>query len=716
MRKHAVLLLLTLLLPFASCAAAANALDIDYDAYADFANSWNQAAEEAGLPLFFDATSENMGFSAVCYSDENQPTTIIDSLTNTDIPLYILMNYWADGDELSLIYAKEDLTEEPSALEFYIDGQKHEALIEMFPSESEDETDLYLLTMPMATVDGMLDAHDCFLRLTTDKDTYFLDATAETMPIPFAMMRILQGALRYSTKSSPEYLDGSLLWSDDAEDAPAPAVTEKPASFQTDYAAIDQAAQSVFLLEVYDEKNELISTGSGFVAFDSGTLITNEHVIEDAAYIIAHSDQYSASYKLTEVRIADREKDIAILVFDPAARIRPLTVDLQSRILRGQPVTAIGSPKGIINTVSSGNISNIVYYSESVPDYIQFTAPISPGSSGGALFNEAGAVIGLCVSYLREAEAMYYAIPMKYVEEMYQETKGNQAITLAKYRALTNGMTAPVLMATKHVRNGIELNWSVADYADSYEVYRSTEKESNFVLLATVEEPCYVDEQIEIGYTYWYQICAYNRWTGRSPVSNSRSAVIPVPTPTPIPTGDVIFSLWNVDPEIYTIKLRLYELGYYSAGAAFDNQYNRHLQLAVKTFQKANGLQTTSNIDQATFDVLMNSNVKPGNIRIPDGVKRMSGKSYQMGDKGWAVLDLKRRLQFLGYYRPSSDFDDEFNKTMVERLQEFQKKNDLEPTGVVDYITLIKLFYDKSAKGRWYVKSTPAPVTVIKLR
>ena len=156
----------------------------------------------------------------------------------------------------------------------------------------------------------------------------------------------------------------------------------------------------------------------------------------------------------------DEKKDIAILEFDADANVPPLTVDMQSKLLRGQPVTAIGSPRGVINTVSIGNISNIVYYSEEIPDYIQFTAPISPGSSGGALFNDNGAVVGLCVSFLKEADAMYYAIPMKYVEEMYLAAKENTPMTLAQYNNMATSLSAPRLLAprigddcTGHCRN-----------------------------------------------------------------------------------------------------------------------------------------------------------------------------------------------------------------------------------------------------------------------
>ncbi len=53
-------------------------------------------------------------------------------------------------------------------------------------------------------------------------------------------------------------------------------------NFQSDFDGINRAAKSVLRLEVYNEENQLIATGSGFVAFDNYTIVTNYHVIENA--------------------------------------------------------------------------------------------------------------------------------------------------------------------------------------------------------------------------------------------------------------------------------------------------------------------------------------------------------------------------------------------------------------------------------------------------
>ena len=82
--------------------------------------------------------------------------------------------------------------------------------------------------------------------------------------------------------------------------------------FSADPDAIEEAAQSVLMLEVYHKSNNLIATGSGFVMFDNITLVTNYHVIEGAYMVLANSDD-GYQYLLTRALISSKEKDVAIL-------------------------------------------------------------------------------------------------------------------------------------------------------------------------------------------------------------------------------------------------------------------------------------------------------------------------------------------------------------------------------------------------------------------
>lgn len=194
-------------------------------------------------------------------------------------------------------------------------------------------------------------------------------------------------------------------------------------NFSDDADAIEEAANSVFLLEVYSRNNSKIAVGSGFVAFDGSTLITNYHVIEDGAYIVAISDDYERYY-ITQICAVNKARDIAILLFEEPNVADPLELDTNDDLKRAQPVVAIGSPAGLMNTVSIGNIS--AFFDREGKDWIQFTAPISSGSSGGALLNDEGKVIGITTATYASTQNINLAVKAKYVQELYSSWDGKK--------------------------------------------------------------------------------------------------------------------------------------------------------------------------------------------------------------------------------------------------------------------------------------------------
>lgn len=400
----------------------------------------------------------------------------------------------------------------------------------MWKEDSANVLGLIGFSFSFEDMQTILNASDNFMRLMTDRGTSYIDVNKTAMETCYDMLVTVFSGVRFCSKDSPCYNDKTMLpapfltWPPMVSAPNQPAAVASKMPFQTDYEAIDRAAKSCFLLEVYDQTDQLIATGSGFVAFDKSVLITNEHVIQGGAYVIAHSDQYTHQYTLRELTAVNAEADIAVLYFDVNKDVPPLSVDSQARILRGQPVTAIGSPRGLLNTVSNGNISNIVYYSQSIPDYIQFTAPISPGSSGGALFNDQGQVIGLCVSQLTEAESVYFAIPIKYVEALYRSTTDIETITLAQYNNLSSqqsshtskqqpqtGEADKIALAKPQITSqGVALTWNALAGAKSYSVYRST-KDASYQLIATVSDPHYSDAEAPYETVLWYYVEAVCR-------------------------------------------------------------------------------------------------------------------------------------------------------------------------------------------------------------
>lgn len=203
--------------------------------------------------------------------------------------------------------------------------------------------------------------------------------------------------------------------------------------FSKDADAIEKTARSVFMLEVYDANNQKVAVGSGFVAFDSDLLITNYHVIADGSYVVAISDD-SERYLLSRTCAVDKQNDIAIMQFDKAPNITPLEIDTESPLKRSHTVVAIGSPAGLMNTISIGNIS--AFYTRDNKDWIQFTAPISSGSSGGVLLNDNGKVIGITTATYASAQNVNMAVKARYLLDLYQ--KWDQTTTIAMGRTTIN--------------------------------------------------------------------------------------------------------------------------------------------------------------------------------------------------------------------------------------------------------------------------------------
>lgn len=204
-----------------------------------------------------------------------------------------------------------------------------------------------------------------------------------------------------------------------------PCLTTAEYSFSSDADAIENAANSVFMLEIYGSNNQRIAIGSGFLAFENSVLITNYHVIEDGAYVIAISDD-GDRYLLKEVCAEDKQHDLAILRFEQAPNAVPLKLDYTSELKRSNKVVAIGSPAGLMNTISIGNIS--AFYNRDGKDWIQFTAPISSGSSGGALFNDQGFVIGVTTATYASTQNVNMAVKAKYIDALYRAWNGNTSV------------------------------------------------------------------------------------------------------------------------------------------------------------------------------------------------------------------------------------------------------------------------------------------------
>ena len=196
----------------------------------------------------------------------------------------------------------------------------------------------------------------------------------------------------------------------------APAGAE--AAFSENPDAVERAADSVFMLEVYGRNRNKTAIGSGFIAFEKNVIVTNYHVIDGAYSIVANSDD-GERYVVESILAKDENLDIALLKLGSDVSYTPLEFDAESELKRSMRVVAIGSPAGLMNTISIGNIS--AFYHEGRKDWIQFTAPISSGSSGGPLLNDQGKVIGITTATYTSAQNVNMAVKAADVVKLYRK-------------------------------------------------------------------------------------------------------------------------------------------------------------------------------------------------------------------------------------------------------------------------------------------------------
>ncbi len=149
------------------------------------------------------------------------------------------------------------------------------------------------------------------------------------------------------------------------------------------------------------DKENSTSLGTGFIYNDTGYIVTNNHVVENAPTLditFINGDRYTANITGT-----DPFSDLAVIKINENLTdlLKPLVIGNSSKLRIGDQVVAIGHPFGLESSMTTGIISQIgrlLSVDEkgfSIPNAIQTDALINPGNSGGPLLNMKGEVIGV---------------------------------------------------------------------------------------------------------------------------------------------------------------------------------------------------------------------------------------------------------------------------------------------------------------------------------
>lgn len=173
-----------------------------------------------------------------------------------------------------------------------------------------------------------------------------------------------------------------------------------------------QLASSVVMIMVHDKKGEAFASGSGIMIGRKGYILTNNHVLSEGSYFTVRIENDDNSYRTEQIIKYNQLLDLAVIRID--RELVPLPVyNGPQKLVRGQKVVAIGSPLGLFNSVSDGIIAGFRVLDE--VDMIQFTAPTSPGSSGGAVLNMYGEVIGISTAGAPGAQGINWAVGYEFI-------------------------------------------------------------------------------------------------------------------------------------------------------------------------------------------------------------------------------------------------------------------------------------------------------------
>lgn len=160
--------------------------------------------------------------------------------------------------------------------------------------------------------------------------------------------------------------------------------------------------------------------GTGFVVDHDGTIATNQHVIRSAPRVgVKFVDGTWASE--VEVLMEDEDLDLALLRVATTAQLYPVRLSDSDAIQVGERVISIGNPLGLEHTLTDGLVSaRRVHRGRPM---IQMSAPVSPGNSGGPVFNLRGEVIGVTtlVVGMGYAQNLNLAIPINVLKEQLEQ-------------------------------------------------------------------------------------------------------------------------------------------------------------------------------------------------------------------------------------------------------------------------------------------------------
>jgi regulator of sirC expression with transglutaminase-like and TPR domain len=170
----------------------------------------------------------------------------------------------------------------------------------------------------------------------------------------------------------------------------------------------EQARKSVAVILYTGRDGKQIGLGTGFVVAD-GLIATNLHVIGEGRPITVRLAD-GTRHEATEVHASDRKLDLAIVRIDKKG-LTPLPLGDDQKLKNGQPLVALGHPRGLEHSVVAGVLSGRRDVDGMA--MLQLAIPIEEGNSGGPVLDQAGRVVGIVTMRSLVTNNLGFAVPIR---------------------------------------------------------------------------------------------------------------------------------------------------------------------------------------------------------------------------------------------------------------------------------------------------------------
>jgi serine protease Do len=220
----------------------------------------------------------------------------------------------------------------------------------------------------------------------------------------------------------------SLADTEVAQDASREAAASRDNNERTPAELFKEVSPAVVSISV-KQKGGAEGGGTGFLIDRDGVIATNHHVVDSAASLRIKFIS-GAKFTSIELLVDDASLDLALLKIDYASAdagsapdVKPIELGDSEAVQVGERVISIGNPLGLEHTLTDGLVSARRVLEGK--QWIQMSAPVSPGNSGGPLFNMRGEVIGVTTAQLgvfARGQNLNLAIPVNVLKGLIKTT------------------------------------------------------------------------------------------------------------------------------------------------------------------------------------------------------------------------------------------------------------------------------------------------------